>query len=61
MSPLYRPIGADAEERDDGTHPTVNETIDVSVSKRWRADPAYSASLDYGKWRPGGTESDLRR
>lgn len=30
-SPLYRPIGAIPEERDDGTHPTVNETIDVSV------------------------------
>ncbi|MGJ4927163.1 phospholipase effector Tle1 domain-containing protein [Bradyrhizobium sp. HKCCYLS2038] len=40
-SPFYRPIGAEAEERDDGTHPTVNETIDVSVFDRWRADPAY--------------------
>ncbi|MCK1496993.1 DUF2235 domain-containing protein [Bradyrhizobium sp. 188] len=40
-SPFQRPIGADPEERDDGTHPTVNETIDVSVFKRWRADPAY--------------------
>ncbi|WP_439402689.1 hypothetical protein ACNJYA_09840 [Bradyrhizobium sp. DASA03068] len=38
---LYRPIGADPEERDDGTHPTVNETIDVSIFKRWRADAAY--------------------
>jgi hypothetical protein len=40
-SPIYRPISAAPEERDDGTHPTVNETIDVSVFKRWRADPAY--------------------
>jgi uncharacterized protein (DUF2235 family) len=40
-SPLYRPIGADPEVLDDGTHPTVNETIDTSVFKRWRADPAY--------------------
>ncbi|WP_244486422.1 DUF2235 domain-containing protein [Bradyrhizobium viridifuturi] len=40
-SPLYRAIGADPEVRDDGTHPTVNETIDTSVFKRWRADPAY--------------------
>ena len=39
--PLYRPIGADPEMRDDGTHPTVNETIDASVFKRWRADAGY--------------------
>lgn len=41
FSPLYRPIGADPEIRDDGTHPTVNETIDVSVFRRWRADATY--------------------
>lgn len=40
-SPLYRAIGAAPEVRDDGTHPTVNETIDVSVFERWRADPTY--------------------
>lgn len=40
-SPYYRPIGADPEERDDSTRPTVNETIDVSVFKRWRADASY--------------------
>jgi len=40
-SPLYRPIGADPEIRDDGIHPTVNETIDASVFKRWRADATY--------------------
>lgn len=40
-SPFYRPIGTEPEELDDGTHPTVNETIDVSVFKRWRADFAY--------------------
>ena len=26
---------------DDGTHTNVNETIDVDVFKRWRADPSY--------------------
>jgi hypothetical protein len=41
FAPLYRPIGADPEIRDDGTHPTVNETIDSSVFKRWRADATY--------------------
>ncbi|WFU80764.1 DUF2235 domain-containing protein [Bradyrhizobium sp. CIAT3101] len=40
-SPLYRAIGADPEVRDDGTHPTVNETIDASVFNRWRADLTY--------------------
>lgn len=40
-SPLYRMIGAEAEVRDDGAHPTVNEAIDASVFKRWRADPNY--------------------
>lgn len=40
-SPLYRPIGADPEMTEDGTNPTVNETIDASVFKRWRADAAY--------------------
>lgn len=40
-SPFYRPIGADPAITDDGTNPTVNETIDTSVFKRWRADPAY--------------------
>jgi hypothetical protein len=39
--PLYRTIGGDPEVRDDGSHPTVNETIDASVFKRWRADPTY--------------------
>lgn len=41
FAPLYRPIGADPEIRDDGTRPTVNETIDANVFKRWRADPTY--------------------
>jgi uncharacterized protein (DUF2235 family) len=50
-SPLYRPIGADPEEWDDSTHPTVNETIDVSVFKQWRADPAYRPAnlVDWAK------------
>ena len=50
-SPFQRPIGADPEERDDGTHPTVNETIDVSVFARWRADPAYRPAnlVDWAK------------
>ena len=27
----YRPIGADPEERGDGTHRNVNETIDIGI------------------------------
>jgi hypothetical protein len=37
----YRPIGADPEEREDGTHRNVNETIDSSVFDRWREVPQY--------------------
>jgi uncharacterized protein (DUF2235 family) len=37
----YRTIGADPEEREDGTHRTVNETIDQSVFDRWRSVPTY--------------------
>ena len=37
----YRPIGADPEEREDGTHRNVNETIDSSVFDRWRDVPQY--------------------
>jgi uncharacterized protein (DUF2235 family) len=37
----YRPIGAAPAEREDGTHATVNETIDASVFERWRSDPRY--------------------
>ncbi len=39
--PLYRTIGPEPDVREDGTHINVNETIDVSVFKRWRADPTY--------------------
>jgi uncharacterized protein (DUF2235 family) len=46
-SRFYRAIGAEPEEADDGTHTTVNETIDVSVFERWRKDPKYRPpSLD---------------
>jgi hypothetical protein len=38
---LYRPIGPEPEVRENGTHTNVNETIDVSVFQRWRADPNY--------------------
>jgi hypothetical protein len=38
---LYRVIGAEPQEREDGTHSTVNETIDASVFERWREDNAY--------------------
>lgn len=38
---LYRAIGADPEQRDDGSHANVNETIDKTVFDRWRADPNY--------------------
>jgi hypothetical protein len=37
----YRPIGADPEKREDGTHTNVNETIDRSVFERWRKVPDY--------------------
>ncbi|WP_246413168.1 DUF2235 domain-containing protein [Methylobacterium brachythecii] len=40
-SPLYRVIGRDPEVRRDGSHTNVNETIDVTVFDRWRADPGY--------------------
>jgi uncharacterized protein (DUF2235 family) len=39
--PLYRTIGQEPEERDDGSHWVINETIDSSVFKRWQADPTY--------------------
>jgi uncharacterized protein (DUF2235 family) len=37
----YRPIGPEPDVRENGTHTNVNETIDVSVFQRWRADPEY--------------------
>jgi uncharacterized protein (DUF2235 family) len=36
-----RAIGPDPEEREDGTHTNVNETIDASVFNRWRALKGY--------------------
>lgn len=36
-----RVIGAEPQEREDGTHSTVNETIDASVFDRWRTNNAY--------------------
>jgi uncharacterized protein (DUF2235 family) len=38
---FYRTIGAEPEHAEDGTHTTVNETIDASVFARWQSDPAY--------------------
>jgi uncharacterized protein (DUF2235 family) len=40
-APLYRIIGREPEDREDGSHINVNETIDASVFERWRADPSY--------------------
>ncbi|MHB1273998.1 MAG: DUF2235 domain-containing protein [Rhodanobacter sp.] len=40
-SPLYRTIGREPDVQENGTHININETIDASVFKRWRADPAY--------------------
>jgi hypothetical protein len=37
----YRTIGAPPEERADGTHTRVNETIDASVFESWRTRKAY--------------------
>jgi hypothetical protein len=42
--PLYRAIGREPDVRDDGSHININETIDASVFKRWRADPTYRPS-----------------
>lgn len=39
--PLYRTIGREPDERDDGSHININETIDASLFERWRADPTY--------------------
>lgn len=39
--PLLRSIGQDPEVREDGSHLNVNETIDISVFERWRANPTY--------------------
>ena len=44
---FYRPIGAEPEQAEDGTHTAVNETIDASVLERWQNDPTYRPpSLD---------------
>jgi uncharacterized protein (DUF2235 family) len=44
---FYRSIGGEPEQADDGTHTTVNETIDASVFERWNRDPKYRPpSLD---------------
>ncbi|MDI4239504.1 DUF2235 domain-containing protein [Bradyrhizobium sp. Arg237L] len=40
-SPLNRVIGAEPDVQSNGTHTTVNETIDASVFQRWQADPTY--------------------
>jgi hypothetical protein len=39
--PLYRIIGREPDVREDGSHITVNESIDASVFDRWRASPTY--------------------
>ncbi len=45
----YRPIGADPEEREYGTHRNVNETIDSSIFDRWRNVPQYRPP-NLGDW-----------
>jgi uncharacterized protein (DUF2235 family) len=40
-APLDRIIGGEPDVQENGTHTTVNETIDASVFQRWRADPTY--------------------
>ena len=39
--PLYRTLGQEPDNRYDGSHWVINETIDVTVFRRWRADPTY--------------------
>lgn len=41
QGPFHRRIGAPPEIREDGSHVTINETIDATVFDRWRADPTY--------------------
>jgi uncharacterized protein (DUF2235 family) len=43
-SRFHRPIGAEPEQAEDGTHTTVNETIDATVFERWKKDPSYRPS-----------------
>lgn len=45
----YRTIGAEPEQADDGTHTTVNETVDASVFERWRKDSLYRPP-SLGEW-----------
>lgn len=40
-SRFHRLVGAEPEEREDGTHTNVNETIDASVFDRWRTSKGY--------------------
>ena len=37
----YRTMGPEPEEKEDGTHTNVNETIDATVFERWRAAKDY--------------------
>jgi uncharacterized protein (DUF2235 family) len=39
--PYYRPIGPKLDDREDGSHINVNETIDATVFKRWKDDSTY--------------------
>lgn len=50
-SPLNRVIGAEPNVQSNGTHTTVNETIDASVFQRWQADPTYrpASLLEWAK------------
>ncbi|MET4351904.1 uncharacterized protein (DUF2235 family) [Bradyrhizobium sp. RT9b] len=64
-SPLYRTIGREPDVRDDGSHINVNETIDASVFKRWRADPTYRPAnlVDWAKRKkidPAQLQSSVR-
>lgn len=46
---FHRDIGAEPEERANGLHSVVNETIDSSVFQRWQADSAYRPD-NLAKW-----------
>jgi uncharacterized protein (DUF2235 family) len=50
-SRFYRTIGAEPEQAEDGTHTTVNETIDASVFERWQKDQTYRppSLVEWGK------------
>jgi uncharacterized protein (DUF2235 family) len=62
---FYRVIGGEPEVKEDGTHSNVNETIDVSVFDRYRAEEEYRppSLAEWAKRRkvnPAGIKQSVR-